>query len=40
MGIIRKLNKEFPMYFYTIYTTHIQSVLILNNSILRSMHYL
>ena len=30
IGITRELNKEFPMYFYTIYTIHRQFMLTIN----------
>ena len=38
--IIRELNKEFPIYSYTLYTTDIQSVLIINSSTLMSIYEL
>ena len=40
MEILRELDKKFPMYFYTIYTTYIWSMLAINNTALRSMCYL
>ena len=38
MEIIRELDKKLPMYCYSIYTTSIWSVSIINNPILISIY--
>ena len=38
--ITRELNKEFLMFFYTIYTTNTWSVIMVSNPTLMSIHQL
>jgi len=38
MEITRELNKEFPIYYYSIYTIDIWSILAINNPILMFMY--
>ena len=37
--IIRELNKEFPMYSYTIYTINIWFMLAINNPTIKSIYH-